>query len=57
MTTETALMERTPELTAETIEKVLLGGDLAKLTPQQRLAYYQSVTTSLNLNPLTRPLE
>ena len=42
--------------TPETLEKVLLG-DLAQLTPPQRLSYLNSVCTSLGLNPLTRPFE
>jgi hypothetical protein len=44
-------------LDAATIEQVLVGGDLSKLTPEQRLAYYKSVTTSIGLNPLTKPFE
>ena len=40
---------------SEAIEKVLLTGDLAALTPDQRLAYYKSVCESLGLNPLTQP--
>ena len=28
---------------AATVETVLIGGDLSKLTPEQRLAYYSSV--------------
>ena len=43
--------------TAETLEHVLLGGDLSRLTPDQRIAYYRSVCDSLGLNPLTKPLE
>lgn len=39
----------------EAIEKVLLTGDLAQLTVDQRLAYYKSVCESLGLNPLTQP--
>lgn len=38
-------------------EKVLLGGDLAPLTPAERLTYYNAVCTSVGLNPLTRPFE
>lgn len=38
-------------------EKVLLGGDLSKLQPAERLSYYRSVCDSLGLNPLTRPFE
>ena len=37
------------------IEQVLLGGDLSKLNPQERLNYYNAVCTSLKLNPLTQP--
>ncbi len=37
------------------IEQVLLGGDLSKLNPQERLNYYNAVCTSLGLNPLTQP--
>lgn len=51
----TALAER--PLDAATIEQVLLGGDLSKLTPTQRLHYYRSVCESVGLNPLTRPLQ
>ena len=40
----------------EILEHVLLGGDLAKLTPSQRLSYYRATCESLGLNPLTRPL-
>ena len=37
------------------IEKVLIGGDLAPLTPEQRLSYYNRICESLGLNPLTKP--
>jgi hypothetical protein len=42
---------------AATVETVLIGGDLSKLTPDQRLAYYSSVCKSLGLNALTKPFE
>lgn len=38
-------------------EKALLGGDLSKMTPGERLSYYNHVCQSLDLNPLTRPFE
>lgn len=41
----------------EIIESVLIGGDLAKLTADQRLAYYKKVCESLGLNTLTKPFE
>jgi hypothetical protein len=37
------------------IEQVVIGGDLARLTPEQRVKYYRDVCGSLGLNPLTRP--
>ena len=39
------------------IEKVIIGGDLSKLSPQERTSYYMSVCESLILNPLTKPFE
>jgi hypothetical protein len=38
-------------------EKVLLSGDLSKLSTSERLSYYGNVCASLGLNPLTRPFE
>ncbi len=49
----TALETRKP--TDDAIEQVLVNGDLSKLTPQQRVSYYNSVCASLDLNPLTKP--
>jgi hypothetical protein len=37
------------------IERVLLDGDLSRLSETQRLSYYNSVCGSLGLNPLTKP--
>jgi hypothetical protein len=52
------MQERKPaSVSAELMEKALLGGDLAKLTSAERLSYYNSVCQSLGLNPLTRPFE
>lgn len=42
---------------AQAIELALVSGDLAKLTPAQRLSYYRQVCDSLGLNPLTRPFD
>jgi len=47
-----------PQKTASSgdiMETVLLKGDLAKLTPRERVDYYGSVCKSLGLNPLTQP--
>ncbi|MGH2370674.1 MAG: hypothetical protein ACRDI2_21060 [Chloroflexota bacterium] len=44
-------------LDAALLEQVIIGGDLARLTPDQRVAYYRAVCESLGLNPLTQPFE
>ncbi len=41
----------------EVLEKVVVQGDLSKLTPQERVLYYRQVCESLGLNPLTRPFD
>lgn len=41
----------------DVMEAVILKGDLAALTPIERVAYYNEVCRSVGLNPLTRPLE
>lgn len=40
---------------AATIEDLLIRGDLASLSPQQRTEYYMRVCNSLGLNPMTQP--
>lgn len=42
---------------AAILEQVVIGGDLSKLTPQQRVSYYNSVCNSVGLNPLTKPFD
>jgi hypothetical protein len=42
---------------AAVMERVLLAGDLSKLTPADRVFYYQKVCESVGLNPLTRPFD
>src|SRR5207344_248865 len=39
------------------MESVLIKGDLAKLTPAERSAYYMEVCRSIGLNPLTSPFQ
>ena len=39
------------------IERVVMQGDLAKLSPEQRVTYYHSVCKSIGLNPFTRPFD
>lgn len=42
---------------ANTIEDVLIKGDLSKLTEQQRTEYYLRVCQSIGINPLTKPFQ
>ena len=49
MTTELAKSQAT------LLEKVVIEGDLEKLSPTERLHYYSKVCESLGLNPLTQP--
>src|SRR5258708_6078007 len=39
------------------VERVMIVGDLGKLTPEERVAYYKNTCEALGLNPLTRPFE
>jgi hypothetical protein len=52
MTTELATTTN-----AEIVERVVLSGDLSKLSPAERVSYYRQVCDSLALNPLTRPFD
>ena len=54
MTDETAIEKKAD---AQLMESVLLQGDLSKLSPAQRVSYYQKVCESTGLNPLTRPFD
>lgn len=41
---------------ANVIEQVIAKGDLAKLSPEERVTYYVRTCESLGLNPMTKPL-
>lgn len=45
------------DTTAAIVERVIIHGDLSKLTPQERVHYYNEVCKSVGLNPLTKPFE
>ena len=55
MSTELATVE--PNTDASSVERVIATGDLAKLTPAERVNYYQATCRSLGLNPLTQPFQ
>jgi len=42
---------------ADIVERVVVAGDLARLSPAERVRYYGETCRSLGLNPLTRPFE
>lgn len=42
---------------ADIVERVVIAGDLSKLQPADRVAYYRATCESLGLNPLTKPFE
>ena len=44
-----------PIVDAETVARVILDGDLSKLTASQKTSYYRAVCESVGLNPLTQP--
>lgn len=46
-----------PAPTGDIMEQVIIKGDLKKLTPEERVQYYNETCKSVGLNPLTRPLE
>ena len=50
-------MVATRTVGADALEAVIAKGDLAQLTPEQRVAYYKATCESLGLNPLTKPFE
>jgi hypothetical protein len=57
MTNSEALAPTTTPLDPRVVQEVLLGGDLARLTPEQRVSFYRRVCESLGLNPLTKPFD
>ena len=46
-----------PQERAGLMERVVVEGDLSKLSPQDRLSYYRHVCESLALNPYTKPFD
>lgn len=55
MAENAALM--TADQQAAIVEQVVMQGDLAKLTPAQRVQYYRAVCQSVGVNPLTKPFD
>lgn len=53
----TAVANRPNNQQMQTIEEVLLSGNLKNLSPADRVVYHDKVCQSLGLNPLTKPFE
>jgi|ERR1051325_6577860 hypothetical protein len=53
----TAIAKQSNSDAVAVLEQVVVGGDLARLTPADRVAYYKQVCESIGLNPFTRPFE
>jgi hypothetical protein len=46
-----------PQTIGDVMQSVLIKGNLSRLTPQERVNYYNAVCESVGLNPLTRPFD
>lgn len=45
------------DVDASIMERVVIVGDLSRLEPRERVAYYNAVCRSVGLNPLTQPFQ
>lgn len=57
MALEQATLPAVKPPTAETLEKVLIKGDLSSLSSQERLAYLKAVCDATGIDALTQPFE
>jgi hypothetical protein len=55
--TTTDLATRVPALLPEAVEQALVQGNLAELSPAQRVVLYKELCSSLGLNPLSVPFQ
>lgn len=55
--TEAETLATQPMPPAAVLERVLVLGDLSRLSTNERLVYYRKVCESAGLNPLTRPFD
>ena len=46
-----------PQVSPEAIEQAMAIGDLARMSPEIRIAYYLATCQSAGLNPMTRPFD
>lgn len=55
MSAELAIVSPPAQADLTAIERVVVAGDLSKLTPDERWNYYRGVCQSVGLNPFTQP--
>ena len=48
---------KSEKIDASALSTVILGGDLSKLTAEQRVQYYSKICVLVGLNPLTKPFD
>ena len=57
MTNNVAVANPLTPVSASTMEQVVIGGDLGRLTSHDRVSYYRRVCESIGLNPFTKPFQ
>lgn len=57
MSNEVVQMKPGSGVDVEALQRVILGGDLALLKPEQKIQYYNRVCELVGLNPLTKPFD
>lgn len=55
--TELATVEAAPTLSPQTLERLVIHGDLSKLSPEQKVEYYVARCRAAGLDPATKPFE
>lgn len=50
-------MSEIPQVTLKAYERAIVLGDLASLSEEEKLAYYQAICASVGLNPLSKPFD
>lgn len=48
---------KSTQIDTEALQKVLISGDLSKLSTEQELQYYSAVCNAVGINPLTKPFD
>lgn len=57
MSSQVSVVPRSNGVDVESLSRVILGGDLSTLKPEQKIQYYNRVCELVGLNPLTKPFD